>query len=444
MAKFTGTPGDDNVAANFVPPFNGFIGGTLDELLDDVGDKFNGLAGRDLVFAGPGDDILDGGAGGDFLHGGLGDDRLIGGLGNDFMRGDGGDDVYDVDSGQFEIPADRDLTQELPGGGHDTVRSTIDWILDANVEDLVLLNTVAKGTGNSENNEIEGNSAANVLSGLDGNDVLVGEAGDDNIDGGAGNDRLLGGAGNDTMTGGPGDDFYVVDRQSHEDRVIENPDGGTDTVHASASYALLTEVENLTLIGKAAIDGIGNPLDNRMEGNSAANTIGGIAGNDVLSGAAGNDFLLGDTGNDILNGDGGDDRLLGNEGNDELNGGRGRDILEGGSGEDTFSFDSLLFRFGSANGNLDTIRDFSSRDDILAVSASAFGGGLVADEFLVPGRSFIANGNPAPTTDIGTFLYDTDSGALYWDINGTDPGGQVQVAQLDGAPRIDPGHFHIF
>jgi Ca2+-binding RTX toxin-like protein len=145
-----------------------------------------------------------------------------------------------------------------------------------------------------------------------------------------------------------------------------------------------------------------------------------------------------------VNGDGGDDRLLGNEGNDELNGGRGRDILEGGSGEDTFSFDSLLFRFGSANGNLDTIRDFSSRDDILAVSASAFGGGLVADEFLVPGRSFIANGNPAPTTDIGTFLYDTDSGALYWDINGTDPGGQVQVAQLDGAPRIDPGHFHIF
>ena len=259
MAKFTGTPRDDSVAATFIPPFNGFVGGTLDELLDDVGDKFNGLAGRDFVFAGPGDDILDGGADGDFLHGGLGDDRLIGGPGNDFMRGDGGDDVYEVDSGQFEIPADRDLTQELPGGGHDTVRSTIDWILDANVEDLVLLGTSANGTGNSENNEIEGNSAANILSGLDGNDVLIGEEGDDRIDGGAGNDQLFGGTGNDTMTGGPGDDFYVVDRQSHEDKVFENPDGGTDTVHASASYALLTEVENLTLIGNAAIDGIGNP-----------------------------------------------------------------------------------------------------------------------------------------------------------------------------------------
>lgn len=58
-------------------------------MLDDVGDKFNGVAGRDFIFAGPGDDILDGGADGDFLHGGLGDDRLIGGPGNDFMRGDG-------------------------------------------------------------------------------------------------------------------------------------------------------------------------------------------------------------------------------------------------------------------------------------------------------------------------------------------------------------------
>ncbi len=118
--------------------------------------------------------------------------------------------------------------------------------------------------------------------------------------------------------------------------------------------------------------------------------------------------------------------------------------MEGGSGGDTFSFDSLLFRFGSANGNLDTIRDFSPADDTLVFSASAFGGGLVADEFLVPGRSFIANGNPTPTTSDGTFLYDTDSGALYWDINGTDPGGQVQVAQIDRAPSLDPGDFMIF
>jgi Ca2+-binding RTX toxin-like protein len=218
MAKFTGTPGNDSVDAILVPPFQGFSGGTLDELLDDAGDKFNGLAGRDRIFAGPGDDVLDGGADADLMVGALGDDRMIGGPGNDAVEGGGGDDVYEVDSGRFDIPAPRDVTRELPGGGHDTVRSTIDWSLDANVEDLVLVGTAANGTGNSENNEIEGNSAANILSGLDGNDVLNGEAGDDNIDGGAGNDQLLGGAGNDRMSGGPGNDFYEVENQG--DRVF--------------------------------------------------------------------------------------------------------------------------------------------------------------------------------------------------------------------------------
>jgi Ca2+-binding RTX toxin-like protein len=266
---------------------------------------------------------------------------------------------------------------------------------------------------------------------LDGNDILRGEGGDDSLDGGAGNDRLIGGVGNDRMTGGSGDDLYDVD--SPDDRVFESPDGGIDTVRSTVTYAIVTEVENLSLIGKAAINGIGNHLDNRIEGNSAANTLGGIDGNDVLSGAAGNDFLLGGAGNDILNGGGGDDRLIGDEGNDELNGGRGNDVSEGGPDQDIFSFDSLIFRFGSPNKNLDTIRDFSVRDDTLAFSASAFGGGLAPGDAL----------DPVPTTSEGTFLYDTDCGDLFWDINGQSPGGVIQVAHLDGAPTLTTADFLI-
>ena len=82
------------------------------------------------------------------------------------------------------------------------------------------------------------------------------------------------------MNGGNGNDTYIVDNTSD---VIEEFFGyGVDTVRASISYTLRSNVENLTLAETNDIDGTGNELDNVLTGNSRVNTLRGLAGNDTL------------------------------------------------------------------------------------------------------------------------------------------------------------------
>ncbi|MFA5285901.1 MAG: calcium-binding protein, partial [Smithellaceae bacterium] len=126
-----------------------------------------------------------------------------------------------------------------------------------------------------------------TISGGSDNDTLIGYAGNDTLDGGPGADTMNGGGGNDT---------YIVDDAG--DVVEERINAGSDTVQSSLSYTLPENVENLTLTGLEAIDGIGNELNNSITGNSAANTLTGNAGNDTLDGGAGNDSLIGEMGSD--------------------------------------------------------------------------------------------------------------------------------------------------
>jgi len=113
----------------------------------------------------------------------------------------------------------------------------------------------------------------------------------------------------------PTDDVYYVD--SNQDIVIEPPNGGIDTVHASVTYKLPANVEHLVLLTpplpSRGIDGTGNKLANKIEGNSGRNVLRGLDGNDTL---------------------------LGNDGNDELDGGTGDDVMLGGDGNDTYIVDS--------------------------------------------------------------------------------------------------------
>ncbi|HVZ43898.1 MAG TPA: Ig-like domain-containing protein [Ramlibacter sp.] len=117
--------------------------------------------------------------------------------------------------------------------------------------------------------------------------ATVGGTGNDNMSGTGGNDILDGGKGADTMAGGLGDDTYIVD--STLDVVQEPASGGTDTVEALVSCTLAAEVENLVLLGTAALNATGNALDNLLTGNSAANRITGGAGADTMTGAGGSD-----------------------------------------------------------------------------------------------------------------------------------------------------------
>jgi len=141
--------------------------------------------------------VLTGNAGDNLLNGGVGTDTMIGGAGND----------------TFVIDASTDVVTEAANEGTDTVQSSANWTMSANVERLTLTGSTAiNGTGNVQDNIIVGNLAANLLSGAAGNDAL---------DGAAGADTLVGGTGNDTFVLGRG---YEAELIQENDATLGNTD----------------------------------------------------------------------------------------------------------------------------------------------------------------------------------------------------------------------------
>ena len=266
-----------------------------------------------------------------------------------------GDDLYIVDHVG-------DTVVELAGeGALDSVTSAVTYSLSAHVENLVLTGSAAiSGNGNDLDNVLTGNSAANVLTGLGGNDTYIIGAGD---------------------------------------TVVEAVGGGADTVVSIVTHTLAANVDNLTLVGFSAISGIGNALDNVLNGlfNLAGNTLTGGGGHDTYvigagdtvveaanGGAdtvkAGFSYTLGAnvehltlTGIGAINGTGNalDNALTGNSANNTLTGANGNDTLRGGLGNDTVNGGSGndLFLFGRGDGQ-DLIQDNSGTADKLLYDAS--------------------------------------------------------------------------
>ena len=224
--------------------------------------RFGTIASDTLIGTGV-DSVLMGGLGNDSLQGGAGNDLLNGEAGADGMAGGLGNDTYVVDNAG-------DLVTENAAEGTDSVQSFISYTLGANLENARLAGAAAiNATGNVFNNTLTGNNANNVLNG------------------GAGADTLIGGLGNDT---------YIVDNTA--DVVIENLNAGTDSVQSAVTHTLGANVESLTLIGTAAINGTGNALDNILVGNAVNNVLIGAAGNDTLNGGGAIDTMFGGLGND--------------------------------------------------------------------------------------------------------------------------------------------------
>lgn len=209
--------------------------------------------------------LLQGNNANNTLVGGAGSDTLIGAAGNDTMIGGTGDDTYYAD-------ATSDVVTEAFNEGIDTVFSTVDWTLGANIENLTLSSSAnINGTGNDLNNRLNGNTGNNILNG------------------GLGNDTLNGNSGSDTMIGGSGNDIYYVDVVN--DVVSEGLNEGIDTVFSTIDWILGVNVENLTLTGTTNLNGTGNELDNLLNGSNGNNILRGNVGIDVLTGGRGNDTL---------------------------------------------------------------------------------------------------------------------------------------------------------
>ncbi|SEM70539.1 calcium-binding protein [Palleronia pelagia] len=144
---------------------------SLNTILDETADLFDGGVGDDTIRGNDGDDTLLGGGDRDFIDGGTGNDMLSGGSETDTVYGGAGDDM------------------------------------------------------------ISGGTAGDFLVGQAGNDVLAGNAGSDVLFGGDGDDFINGGFGNDRINTGAGSDkVYHSGDAGHGTDWIQDFDGDADTL----------------------------------------------------------------------------------------------------------------------------------------------------------------------------------------------------------------------
>ncbi len=301
----------------------------------------------------------------------------------------------------------------LSGGGLAgilTVQSTIsteNLKLDV-VDGHILLSSGSIAVSGTAVDTIRGLGVRGLtLTAGDGAQTITGTRGADTLDGGGGNDTLNGGLGDDSMLGGSGNDSYTVD--SALDRVYETTTtgstinaGGIDTVFSSVTinlnaYAGVRFVEQLTLTGSGNIAATGNALANTITGNG---------------------------GNNILNGGGGNDTLTGGAGNDRLVGGAGNDTLQGNAGLDRFDFTAAL-----GASNVDTIMNFVTADDTIRLDDAIFAGIGAVGTKLAAGA--FALGTAATQAD-DRIIYDSGSGHLLFDADGSGPTAAIHFATVSG------------
>ncbi|MGB3401324.1 MAG: calcium-binding protein [Microcoleaceae cyanobacterium] len=103
----------------------------------------------------------------------------------------------------------------------------------------------------------------------------------------------------------------------------------------------------------------------------------------------------------------------------------GGDTLTGGAGEDDF-----VFTQPEAAG--DIITDFEPDNDQIVVSASNFGGGLIAGE--ISEEQFVVGTVAEDESD--RFIYNDQTGSLFFDPDGTGSAPAVQLVTLDNNPVL--------
>ena len=195
---------------------------------------------------------------------------------------------------------------------------------------------------------------------------------------------------------------------------LNDADGGNDTINAAAVTG--NSVINLAT-GTAVIAGralsiagaiecvIGGDGGDTFTGDGFANTLTGMRGNDVLSGGAGNDVLSG--------------------------GGR-NDMLTGGAGYDDFVFDTAFASAGIAG-----VKDFAAGIDDFVLSNDVFSlatGALAAAAFCI---------GPSALDAKDRIVYNSATGALSYDADGTGLGAAVQFATLKAGLALTHDDFFV-
>lgn len=206
---------------------------------------------------------------------------------------------------------------------------------------------------------------------------------------------------------------------------------GTDELRfAATKSSTLTLYSGDTGIERVVI-GTGVSAVASTSGTTSLNVNASAVSNALsLVGNAGNNALTGTAYADSLEGGAGADTLVGGAGNNSLAGGTGKDVLTGGAGADCFVFSTAP----NAATNLDTVTDFAHATDKLQFSVAVYAGlnpGGTADQF------WSAAGATSAHDVTDRLVYNSTTGALYYDADGLGGTAAVQIA-LIGTGKTHP------
>lgn len=401
---------------------DGWIKGTNgpNELSGAEGNStIEGLGGDDVIsllwgitavlHGGAGNDTITIDEGGASLVGGEGNDRLTG---DDFELGNSAVDsfVFDVapgaanadtidrfEAGVDKIVLDGNAHAGIGPSGNFTASDARFWSSGTgtahDADDRVIYNTSTgqlwfdadgNGTGGAQLiATVDASLSASDISVINGTAsggaVVNGTSGSDTLQGGAGNDTLNGLGGNDTLVASAGTDFY-------------DGGAGSDTLDVRATMTGVTV-------------------------NFASGTISG-----AFSGTFANmERVLGGNGGDSMVGAAGAQTFSSRMGDDTLAGGVGVDTLWGGGGADTFVFREM----GTANA--DRISDFATGSDKLHLDDAAFAAIGMMGNFFTDDVRFKANSSGTATDTSDRVVFNTSTGQLYYDADGSGSGAAPQL-----------------
>lgn len=453
-------------------------------------DTINGISSAygsvdDIIYGNDGDDTINGGIGDDILDGGNDDDTVSGGSGSDTYIYSSGLDTFN-EGHSYSTEEDiillngysiSDITSVSAAGaynfdlrivfnsGVDEIliqnqfnTYTIEKIVDANGDELSLLDADDWVVLTSSSESYTSGSTSLTILGQDGDDNIYGDnttdtddiiyggdgddfirtwGGNDIVYGGDGidtiylddgNDVAYGGNGNDVINGGDGDDEI----HGGEGMDTLRGNGGTDVIYGDGGDDTIFGHDEVdTIYGGSGNDTIkGGDSDDLLYGDDGDDIIFGQNDNDTIYGGDGEDLIRGDAGHDYVYGDGDDDAVYGHSGNDHVYGGDGNDYLYGDDGNFTEWGDDFLFgddgddylfggdgtdrlEGGAGQDHLTGGND----DDTFVIDETSFVGAVdqITDFDTSEGDkldiSNILIGYDSGTDDIADFVSFTDSGA---------------------------------
>ncbi|MFN7247659.1 MAG: M10 family metallopeptidase C-terminal domain-containing protein [Microcystis sp.] len=259
--------------------------------------------------------------------------------------------------------------------------------------------------------------------------MSTGKSSNINGTGNAGDNKITGNSGNNILAGANGNDIYCFNASTPlgSDTIQETTTGGIDTLDFTGTNTAVRVNLGTTAVQTAVTNNLKLTF-------SANNTIENIIGD------SGNDRLTGNSLNNTLTGGGGNDQLTGQDGNDSLIGGFGDDLLTGGNGSDNFIFNS-------SNLGIDTISDFTSGSDKIALSKAIFTAlqSSIGNGFSQPAEFASVADDDLVATSSAFIVYSTSSGSIYYNQNGSAAGlgSGAEFASLLTVPTLIAADFAL-